>query len=309
MQRVKNEHYVPQCCLRRHTRDGKTIFVFDKPKRKAFPRNIDEVASEAGFYDLAPEFAKDFQVVEKWLCKIEGEATSAIDHLIDDLDNIHGFNHKDHALRAMIAMFLAIQHSRTALARQTQTQRRELIAEELKARGIEVPAELLNVPDKRIRFEHCRLILDRRYIKKCAEVLFNHIWLIGQNETSQPLYISDAPITFYPHGEPANPFSGVGFMTKGVEIDFPLSPKYALMLCERSHFAQLHARFEGCITRLNEENVKFHNGLQVWSSRRQVFCIENKFDQVRAYEDKQPDFFDEHRPRVEIIGGVSKNRT
>jgi hypothetical protein len=155
MRRVKNQHYVSQCCLRRHTQDGKTIFVFDKPKRKAFPRNIDEVASESGFYDLSPEFVKDFQVVEKWLCKVESQATSAIDHLIACLEKAHGFNPKDHPLRVMIALFLAIQHARTALARQTQTERRELIVEELKARSIEVPAELLNVPDHRAKFEHC----------------------------------------------------------------------------------------------------------------------------------------------------------
>jgi len=308
-QRVKNQHYVPQSCLRRHTQDGKTIYAYDKPSRRAFPRNIDEVASESGFYDLSPKFAKDFQVVEKWLCKVEGEAASAIDHLVACLDNAHAFNQKDHALRVMIATFLAIQHSRTALARQTQTERRELLVEELKARGIEVPAELLNVPEERVRFQHCRLILDQDYFKQCAKILFNHIWLVGQNDTSQPLYISDAPVTLYPHAEPANPFSGVGFMTKGVEINFPISPKYVLMLCERTHFAQLYARFEGRVTRLNAENVTFYNGLQVWSSRRQVYCIENRFDQVRAYEEKQPDLFNANRARVEIIGGVSKHRT
>ena len=309
MQRVKNQHYVSQCNLRRHTQNGKTIFVFDKPTRKAFPRNIDEIASESGFYDLSPEFAKDFQGVEKWLCKVEAEATSAIDHLITCLEKQHAFNHKDHALRVMIATFLAIQHSRTALARQTQTERRELIVEELKARGIGVPAELLNVPDNRVKFEHCRLILDQGYLKQCAKIMFDHIWLVGQNDTSQPLYISDAPVTFYPHAEPANPFSGVGFLTKGVEINFPITPKYVLMLCERSYFAPLYARFEGRITRLDDENVKFYNGLQVWNSRRQVYCIENRFEQVRAYEEKQPEFFNERRPRVEIIGGVSKKRT
>ncbi len=306
MQRVKNQHYVSQCCLRRHTQDGKTIFVFDKPKRKAFPRNIDEVASESGFYDLSPEFAKDFQVVEKWLCKVESQATSAIDHLIACLEKGHAFNQKDHALRVMIALFLAIQHARTALARQTQTERRELIVEELKARGIEVPPELRNVPDTRVKFEHCRLILDQGYLKQCAKIMFDHIWLVGQNDTSQPLYISDAPVTFYPHAEAANPFSGVGFLTKGVEINFPITPKYMLMLCERSHFAQLYARFEGRVTHLDDENVKFYNGLQLWNSRRQVYCIENKFEQVRAYEERHPEFFDDRRARVEVIGGVSK---
>ena len=307
--RVKNQHYVPQCCLLRHTQNGKTIFVFDKPTRKAFPRNIDEVASETGFYDLSPKFAKDFQIVEKWLGKIESEATSAIDYFINCLEKTDSFNSKDHPLRVTIATFIAIQHARTALARQTQTERRELLVEELKARGIEPPAEMLNVPDERVKFQHCRLILDQGYLKQCAKIMFDHIWMVGQNDTIQPLYISDAPVTLYPHAKPANPFSGVGFITKGVEINFPISPKYVLMLCERSHFAQTHEHAEGRVTDLDDENVRFCNGLQVWNSRRQVYCIENKFEQVRAYEDKQPDFFNQHRPRVEIIGGVAKSRT
>src|SRR5947208_705502 len=71
MQRVKNEHYVSQFCLRRFTMDGTRTWVFDKPTKRSFPRNVDEIASEEGFYDLSPKFSLDFQVMEKALGELE----------------------------------------------------------------------------------------------------------------------------------------------------------------------------------------------------------------------------------------------
>jgi hypothetical protein len=51
MQRVKNQHYVSQYCLCRFTMDGTRTWVFDKPTKRSFPRNVDEIASEERFYE------------------------------------------------------------------------------------------------------------------------------------------------------------------------------------------------------------------------------------------------------------------
>ena len=48
-----------------------------------------------------------------------------------------------------------------------------------------------------------------------------HIWVVGRNETDQPLYFSDAPVTRY--GHVPLPFGVAGLATVGVQIDFPVS--------------------------------------------------------------------------------------
>ena len=53
MQRVKKEHYVPQCYLRNFSSDCEKINVFDKFKKQTrFNQAIKDVAAENGFYEI-----------------------------------------------------------------------------------------------------------------------------------------------------------------------------------------------------------------------------------------------------------------
>ena len=48
MQRTKNQHYVSQFHLKKHERDGSTIWVFDKESRRVFStdtRNVQRMGS------------------------------------------------------------------------------------------------------------------------------------------------------------------------------------------------------------------------------------------------------------------------
>jgi hypothetical protein len=300
MQRVKNQHYVSQFCLRRFTMDGTRTWVFDKPTKRSFPRNVDEIASEERFYDLSPKFSQDFQVMEKALGELETYTAPAFDHLLNDLEQKRGFNHQDKPLRQAIATFIAIQDIRTRLFRDQYMQKHGAIIQEIERRGITIPPEWkADVSDERVAFEHARFIFSKEYRQAAVGALMHHIWLVGRNETDQPLYFSDAPVTRYAHVP--LPCSGAGLATVGVQIDFPISSKYILMMYERTHFGPMLADREGKMLALNDEGVKAINTMQIAQSRRQIYCAENKFDLVLEYAQSHPELFDPDRPRFQIM--------
>jgi hypothetical protein len=300
MQRVKNQHYVSQFCLRRFTADGTSLWVFDKPTKRVFRKNVDELASEDGFYDLSPEFATDYRTMDKALGHLEDYAAPAFEHLIHDLDHRRGFNHRDEPLRRAIATFVVIQDVRTRLFRDQYVQKHDAVLKEIERRFIVVPpAWPKEVSPQRAAFEQARFMLRKEYRRRAVAVLMNQIWIVGRNDTDQPLYFSDAPVTRYSHVP--HPFGGPGLATIGIQIDFPLSSRYVLMIHDRAYFGESLAPREGRIVALDDEKVKGFNGMQVWNSRRQVYCSENRFDLVRHYAQTEPEWFDADRQRFEIL--------
>jgi hypothetical protein len=279
---------------------GTRIWVFDKPTKRSFPRNVDEIASEERFYDLPPKYSQDFQVMEKALGELETYTAPAFEHFLNDLEQKRGFNHRDKHLRQAIAMFIVIQDIRTRLFRDQFLQKHDAIIEEIERRGIEVPPEWKeDVSEEKLAFEQARFMFRKEYRLAAVGALMRHIWVVGRNETTQPLFFSDAPVTRYAHTP--SQFGGAGLATMGVQIDFPVSSKYILMMYERTHFGPLLADREGKMMALDDEGVKAVNTIQIAQSRRQVYCAENKFQLVLEYAQSHPELFNPDRPRFEIM--------
>jgi hypothetical protein len=118
-------------------------------------------------------------------------------------------------------------------------------------------------------------MLDFETIYKIAKVLNNHIWMIGINTTDQPLFTSDHPVVknAYIHNQP---FSYWGLASEGIEVAFPLTPKYILIIREKT-FHKRYRRFNGKTIRLLPENIPYFNSLQVRECYRQVYCPTNAF--------------------------------
>jgi hypothetical protein len=67
-----------------------------------------------------------------------------------------------------------------------------------------------------------------------------------------------------------------GIASEGVEIIFPLSPKYALILAERTFFESF-GKPDGGGVHLTEKSVQYFNYLQVRDSHRQIYSISPDF--------------------------------
>jgi hypothetical protein len=91
VQRVKNQHYVPQFYLKAFSANGNSVFVFDKVQQRSFRTAVANVANEQRFYDLppAPGGGGDSQVIERAFSQLESGYATAIQALLDEVER-HG---------------------------------------------------------------------------------------------------------------------------------------------------------------------------------------------------------------------------
>lgn len=324
---ARNQHYVPQCYLKRFTEDGASIFVFDKKTSKAFgPTDVRNVASEKGFFDVLLESVDgNLQMTEDKLSQFEKCADGLIASFLATVENNGSFDPATPDLKDALGFVVAFQFLRTREFRDTL---QNAAAELGDASGQErencldafVTALLLDgsiiaekkrnkqqqnrraVPSDTGSVEHAGMLFDGGYkFTKCAaEILKEHIWIVGDNQTDQPLYTSDAPvILLYPPDE-EDTAAGLGLATKGVEVALPLSSRFILHLRERSYRPEEEV-YEGKVLKLRPGAVARYNTLQVCTSYRQVYCAQDRFDLAKETVKRAPILSQIDRPRFKMF--------
>lgn len=301
----KKQHYVPQLHLERFTFDGERLHVYDKFQRKAFIANKKDLSEENAFYNIPEELItaifKDLgiypQIVEDVLSKLEGKYQKAI----KDLLNSRQDQLLDENLKEQFCFFLAIQILRTRdtrnLATQMQTKFLQSIVDELVK--LNLPDSTGLTPQVEMKHEviaHLKLILDPNILGTICEMLGNHIWLVGLNETPKTLYTSDTPIVKHHYLE--HKYAS-GWAGPGVEIVFPITPKHALILLERAFFGY-YQEIERQWVKLTPDHIEHFNKLQVIASHRQVYCSTDDFDLAEATCKEKPEVCSENRSRVTV---------
>ena len=93
-------------------------------------------------------------------------------------------------------------------------------------------------------------------------------------------------------------YQGIG--SPGVEIRFPLSPRHALILRERT-VHQEDARLDGRPVELTPQDVANHNLQQVMQSTRQVYSLEEDFQPAAAVCARRPDICDPNREYMKVL--------
>ncbi len=148
---------------------------------------------------------------------------------------------------------------------------------------------------------HAKFMFGDSFIPFVFPVLFRHIWLIADNQTSQPFFTSDAPVIRHPHD--INPFYGTfGFGSKGVEILLPLTSRFLLILLERSWFTPILKETDGAVLHLKPEEVTYYNELQVYESYRQIYCQDDQFELARFLVERDPKICDQEYSRIAVVG-------
>ena len=118
------------------------------------------------------------------------------------------------------------------------------------------------------------------------QILTNHIWVVGVNQTTQPFYTSDNPVAMWPHKQhPVLSYSGQ--QSEGIEIAFPLNSRYILAMLERTFHANLEA-LDCDSMPINNDGVTYYNGLQVASSYRWVCCQTDSFGPAKRVLKESP---------------------
>lgn len=314
MSKVKKQHYVPQFYLKRFTHNGELLFVYDKFAKTARQSNVRDVAEERYFYDS--------QLTEKGLGVIERDFSIAISRTLKNTEPQSALHKILNILslkrgrvisrrqKRFLSFFITIQMFRTREYRNTLVETLEkggqaIINMLAKMKFPEVPPNLypqVKYDKKKASLLHTQTLFDPKFLTLITQILNHHIWMVGINETAQPLFTSDHPVVKRAHiKHPFLSFNGVG--SEGIEIAFPLSSKHILLMFERTYFKE-HERMDCKQISLTDDNMTYYNSLQVFQSYRQIYCPTDSFALVEQICREQPDVCSPDRDRVQVSSGA-----
>ncbi|MGJ8644029.1 MAG: DUF4238 domain-containing protein [Luteolibacter sp.] len=303
---VKNQHYVPRVYLQRFANTKEQIWVYDKELRNSFQTNVKNVAAENRFYDseLLEVATGDKQFVERYLDHIEDKYAAVSESILGSLRS-NKFKILSVRHRHFLAAYMVIQWMRTKEARIEHQQMTEVFQKIYQKmfsdRGLTPPPhhELL---DERPTEEIARDLqnsglLDAKRISMMANVLYGHIWVIFEAPGGASFFTSDHPFVKRPHI--VDPLRGTdGIASNGIEIMFPLSPRYALTLYDRDYFSEVSSA-DGTLALMKDpEDARYYNQFQVFQSSRFVFARDNDFSDVEAIIERKPIYGEAGRKRI-----------
>lgn len=316
MNKVKNQHYVSQFYLKQWTNNKKQLFVYDKKQKKSFTSNVNAVASSRFFYDL-PEiddnkkveiieklkkdgfedaYINDLfqeQVLENSFSQLESIVAPLLNQIIKKIDDVSVLSEKwiknypifTNDDKQIFAHYIASQLVRTNKHKLFQEDTTIQLFDGMKRvyKNNTNDNLIVEVDNDYHEWQYLSNILPLTL--EFSKILESYKWIIYRNFTDMPFYISDSPVTRY--GQLGN----FGLKEKGVEIRFPLSPKYELIIHEPTLLYEQYSLLDiNNIHILDNliDNIHQSNDLQIQNSESQVYTnlddytfIENRLKQIR----------------------------
>lgn len=316
MNKVKNQHYVPQFYLKQWTNNKEQLFVYDKKQKKSFTSNVKNVASSKFFYDFPEideimkdkiriqlkkdgfedDYIDDFfqeQVLENSFSELESIVASLLNQKIKKIDDVSSLSEewiKNYPIftnddKQIFAHYIASQLVRTNKHKLFQEDTTIQLFDGMKRvyKNNTNDNLIVEVDNDYHEWQYLSNILPLTL--EFSKILESYKWIIYRNFTDMPFYISDSPVTRY--GQLGN----FGLKEKGVEIRFPLSPKYELIIHEPTFLYEQYSLLDiNNIHILDNliDNIHQSNDLQIQNSESQVYTnlddytfIENRLKQIR----------------------------
>lgn len=156
-------------------------------------------------------------------------------------------------------------------------------------------SDISAVSGKKLVLLHAKYIIDN--CSKIAQILSDHIMIIGINNTDQFLLTSDHPVVRHSYSLTS------GLASEGVEIAFPLNDKVILIMKDRKYFHRIVEQ-DKKVKLLTLEDIKLYNTLQVNNSNRFLFCPVNSFDLVEAICKANPETCSKDKPRIKFESNI-----
>lgn len=133
--------------------------------------------------------------------------------------------------------------------------------------------------------------------ERISDILVHYKWMVCINNTEIPFFTTDNPVL-----KKANlnhPFYSNGFASKGIEIFYPISPKYAIIIMEPSYYKEVAPDlFDYTVWELKKENVIHYNDLLTQNATTQIYSNVNNFDWVEKRIKDTPEIANKNRKRI-----------
>lgn len=316
MNKVKNQHYVPQFYLKQWANNKEQLFVYDKKQCKNFPSNISNIASSRFFYDFPKidelvknkiriQLKKDGfediyidnffqeQVLENNFNKLETIVAPLLNKIIKKIDDVNSLSEeriKNYPIftnddKKIFSHYIASQLVRTNKQRLSQENITNQLFDGMKRiYKNKTNANLeIEVDNDYHEWQYLSNILPLTF--EFSKILENYKCIIYRNFTDMPYYTSDNPVAQY------GQLGKVGLKEKGVEIRFPLSPKYELVIHEPTFIYEQYSLLDIDNIHILDntlDNIQLSNDLQIKNSDSQIYTnvsnytfIENRLNQIR----------------------------
>jgi len=288
--KIKIQHYVPRFYLSNFAHKQKEEFIincFEKPKEKAFSVNIKKIGAEKYFYDSS--FDKN-QEIEKSLGRFESKFNIAYNKIIKNL-SLSVLSQKE---KISFAYFIATQEVRTKefreLIKDSIRQLKKRLSNEKLSKELERQIKEVSIPNS-IKSMHLKILI--KDTPTFASSLLNMKWVLFINKTNLPCWTSDHPVNRY-NPIDLTPYGNLGLLSPGIQIYFPLSYNLSLCICDPTLYSYLPEIYE--IT--DKQNIIFLNHLQVKSSTRHIFSINDDFSLAKRMVKDHPYLKDIDRKRI-----------
>ncbi len=220
--------------------------------------------------------------------------------------------------KSLLSIFIAAQFSRTKNDRLLIKQIDEAIIKHITTIGGDPKNIIGYSPFKNDHeIDKFSIITLKNKINDLAPLFYRRAWLLFKATNTSKYYISDNPVTM--HNE--NDFGlmgNLGLGVKGIEVYFPISSELSLGIFDESNEKLIRSTYEtikkskaffgteenawrrskslirglktGNAIKSEEENVKFHNSMQVASSTRFVYSIDQNFELIYEMLKANPKF-------------------
>ena len=133
--------------------------------------------------------------------------------------------------------------------------------------------------------------------ERISDILVHYKWMVCINNTEIPFFTTDNPVL-----KKANlnhPFYSNGFTSKGIEIFYPISPKYEIIIIEPSYYKEVAPDlFDYTVWELKKENVIHYNDLLTQNATIQIYSNVNNFDWVEKRIKDTPEIANKNRKRI-----------
>ncbi len=290
---TRRQHYVPQSYLKGFENSSGNICCFDKVEKKSFQTNTRNIGQENWFYDDEGE-----QETEEKLSELEGQFKPILEQILGK-ENIDCLSQRQ---KETLADFLANQAVRTRERREHMKQTLKGLKEELEGENLQGAMEAFykTLENEEIREDRSRDLqkeMLQNHIDEIKELLLQHDWILLENNSDIPFWTSDNPVVmFNPLNQPNR--GNLGFASKGIQIYFPLSPKFCLTVVDGSAYPTGGQEIPSKYTHEIPDSIKNHNHMQLKWSTRQVYSKEEDFSLAERALQDEPELGDLDRVRI-----------
>jgi hypothetical protein len=261
MPEKKSQHFVSQFILRYFARSEskKLIGLYHIPGRRYVPRaEIKHQACGDYFYEKGKE-------IENALNKMEGEIGPIISGAVER-EELPRWTSKEHA---GLLRLVVLQSERTQLAVDEMKESQEKLIQKITELapgafpGLEKakidPAEL-----PRSLLQQAEIALHVCHDLRCKML---------RNRSAIPFITSDHPVVRYNqlYEEPQPIMSNTGFGCRGIQLFFPLNPKYLLVIFDSDVYTVGGRNFRTLSVDAGEEDVNTLNLLQVVNAGEHLY--------------------------------------